>query len=126
MKFAWSPPDVATDMNQLCNLADFSKNGRQLFTVNGQEILVIKSGDRFFAVSNICPHAGGKLIKGRVDDGTITCMEHGLCFDLQSGAVRSDQIDEDLLEMIDIDNLPFGWLKTYETVVDNGFLYINP
>jgi len=111
-------------MTPLCNVSDLPENGKQLFTVNGKEILVIQTGSRIFAVSNICPHAGGKLIKGRVDEGTITCMEHGLCFDLQNGTVRLDPLDDDLLEMIDADNLPFGPLKIYDTAVENGVLYL--
>ena len=91
--------------------------------IDGREILVVKTGNQIFAVSNICPHAGGKLDKGRVADGTITCIEHGLCFDLKNGAVRLDPLDEDLLEMMDADNLPFGPLKTYETLIEDGILY---
>lgn len=109
----------------LCNVLDLPENGKQLFTVNGKEILVIRTGGQTYAVSNICPHAGGRLIKGHVDTGTITCIEHGLCFDLQSGAVRLDQLDEDLLEMIDVNNCPVGPLKTYDTVIENGILYLN-
>lgn len=112
-------------MIPLCNVSDLPENGKQLFTVNGKEILVITTGGRIYAVSNICPHAGGKLIKGRVDGDTITCMEHGLCFDLQNGAVRLDQLDEELLETIDADNLPFGPLKIYSTVIENSMLYLN-
>lgn len=112
-------------MIPLCNVPDIPENGKQLFTVNRKEILVITTGGRIYAVSNICPHAGGKLFKGRVADGTITCIEHGLCFDLQNGAVRLDQLDEELLEMIDADNLPFGPLKIYDTAIESGILYLN-
>jgi nitrite reductase/ring-hydroxylating ferredoxin subunit len=111
-------------MTKLCNVSDLPENGKDIFTVDGTDVLVIQTGEQLFAVSNICPHAGGKLNKGRVDDGTITCIEHGVCFDLNTGAVRLDEMDEDLLEMIDADNLPFGPLKIYKTTIENGTLYL--
>lgn len=110
-------------MIKLCSISDLSGD-KQLFSANGEAILVVRDGDRIYAVSSICPHAGGKLCNGRVEDGTITCMEHGLCFDLQDGSIRLDQVDEDLLDMIDPDNLPFGPLQTFETVIEDGDLYL--
>jgi len=122
---AWSRQDDVTDMRFLCRLTDFPKDGKYLVVVDGKDLLVIQTSERIYAVSNICPHAGGKLIKGRVDGGTITCIEHGLCFDLKSGAMRLDAMDEDLLEMMgNAQSLPFGPLKTYEIVVGEGSVFL--
>jgi len=112
-------------MIRLCSISDLPENEKKLFTVNGREILVAHTPSAVFAVGGICPHAGGKLIDGRVGNDTITCIDHGIYFDLKTGAIRFDPLNEELLEVIDVQNLPFGPLKTYETVVENGVLYLN-
>lgn len=41
------------------------------------------------AVSNRCPHTGGPLALGRIEDGAVVCPWHGAAFDLRTGrAVR--------------------------------------
>lgn len=44
-----------------------------------------------YEVQRLCPHAGSDLERhGRVDaDGTITCLAHRFCFDLESGECRN-------------------------------------
>ncbi|MGQ0735474.1 MAG: Rieske (2Fe-2S) protein, partial [Acidobacteriota bacterium] len=42
--------------------------------------------DRFVAVSRFCPHSGGDLTGGWVDDGKIVCPLHSLPFDCGTGA----------------------------------------
>jgi nitrite reductase/ring-hydroxylating ferredoxin subunit len=101
---------------------EFVSLGRKVVNIDGLEILLIHSDGAFFAVSNICPHAKTRLISGRIEDGTLTCSNHGVCFDLKTGAIRIDKIDEELLEQLDVDNLPFGTLKTYQVHIENGMI----
>jgi nitrite reductase/ring-hydroxylating ferredoxin subunit len=42
--------------------------------------------DRFAAVSRACPHAGGDLACGWIEDGRIVCPLHSLAFDPHTGA----------------------------------------
>jgi len=107
-----------------CTVDECNSLGKKLLIVDGQEILLIHTDGTYFAVSNICPHAQTRLISGRVEEGTLTCSNHGTCFDLKTGAIRIDKIDEDLLEQIDVDNLPFGPLKTYPLHIENGMIVI--
>ncbi len=69
----------------LTTLADFSDKGRQVFSVEGASVLVVKVGTKFRAVSNKCPHLGLPLANGKVDGETITCPFHGSRFDLLTG-----------------------------------------
>ncbi|WP_163717215.1 Rieske (2Fe-2S) protein [Mangrovibacterium lignilyticum] len=109
---------------EVCTVEECNSLGKKVLTIDGQEILLIHSDGEYFAVDNICPHARTRLISGRVEEGTLTCSNHGACFDLKTGEIRVDKIDEDLLEQIDVDNLPFGPLKTYPLQITNGMIVI--
>ncbi|MDC7218579.1 MAG: Rieske (2Fe-2S) protein [Spirochaetales bacterium] len=92
---------------------DLNPQGKTLFTVDGLSLLVVEERGELYAMSNICPHAGGKLNEGRVENGAITCLNHGASFDLKSGQIRLDMLEEELRETIDEDNLPFGPATVY-------------
>lgn len=109
---------------EACTVEECNSLGKKVIVVDGHEILIIHTNGEYFAVGNICPHAQTRLISGRVEDGSITCSNHGTCFDLKTGAIRIDKIDEDLLEQLDIDHLPFGPLKTYPLHIENGTIVI--
>jgi nitrite reductase/ring-hydroxylating ferredoxin subunit len=69
----------------LTSLADFPASGRATFKVGDQPVLVIKSGENFYALVNKCPHLSLPLTNGKVEGETITCPFHGSKFDLKSG-----------------------------------------
>jgi len=56
-------------------------------TVDGRHILLARVGDIYYAVDNRCPHAGGKLSEGKLEDTVVTCPKHGSQFDLKGGNV---------------------------------------
>ena len=60
----------------------------QGFLGNDVEWADFSCGGRTHRVQRFCPHAGVDLLKqGKVNeqDGTITCMAHRFCFDLETG-----------------------------------------
>jgi nitrite reductase/ring-hydroxylating ferredoxin subunit len=97
---------------------------RKVFTVLGRQVLVMNIDGQYFAIDNVCPHAKGDLSKGRVEHGTITCLNHGACFDLKTGEVRIDMLDDDLRESIDVDNLPFGPVQVFAVTMENGEIMV--
>jgi len=60
-------------------------------TAGDATVLLVRSGDRVFALGNRCTHQGAPLDRGRVKIGeslaTVTCAAHGSVFDLQEGRV---------------------------------------
>jgi 3-phenylpropionate/trans-cinnamate dioxygenase ferredoxin subunit len=56
-------------------------------SVRGKDILLAKVEDRFYAVSNICPHIGAKLADGTLKGTVVTCPRHASQFDLRDGHV---------------------------------------
>lgn len=69
-------------------------------------------GNDILAVSDVCPHAGAMLSHGEVnvDDGIVTCPEHGSRFDTHNGERVRGPAD-------------LG-IKTYDVVVDDGQAYL--
>jgi nitrite reductase/ring-hydroxylating ferredoxin subunit len=52
----------------------------------GHEVLAISKVDGVhYAVDNICPHAGGPLGDGDMEDFDVVCPYHGWAFDVRTG-----------------------------------------
>jgi 3-phenylpropionate/trans-cinnamate dioxygenase ferredoxin subunit len=64
------------------------KSGQmKLFTVAGRQVLLARFGDDFYAADNRCPHMGGKLSEGKLENTIVTCPVHHSQFDLTDGHV---------------------------------------
>ena len=46
---------------------------------------VVRSGDEYHAIADLCSHAAIPLSEGDVEGGEIECYLHGSRFDLRSG-----------------------------------------
>jgi len=53
--------------------------------VDGQEIAVFNYKNEYFAILNKCPHKGGPLGEGRVQEGIVICPNHEWRFELKTG-----------------------------------------
>jgi nitrite reductase/ring-hydroxylating ferredoxin subunit len=85
----------------VARLAEFPSSGRLIVTVGNRSIGVFRSGERFYAVRNRCPHQGGPLCEGRLfrralsdEPGRVryadtaplvACPWHGWEYDLETG-----------------------------------------
>tara|TARA_B110001454_G_C12379137_1_gene291840 strand:+ start:188 stop:484 length:297 start_codon:yes stop_codon:yes gene_type:complete len=49
------------------------------------KIIIFNNGEKYFAVSGICPHAKWPLELGSVKEKTLTCGGHGWEFDITNG-----------------------------------------
>lgn len=55
--------------------------------INGVSILLVRRGDRVFALSETCSHLGGPLSEGELEGDAIRCPWHGSLFSLETGEV---------------------------------------
>ena len=60
--------------------------GRLSLVVDDVPVLLIRIGDDYFAIEDICSHDGQPLTDGPIDDCEITCPRHGARFDVKTGA----------------------------------------
>jgi len=62
--------------------------------VNGDDVIIARRGDQFFAVGASCTHYGGPLAKGLIVGDELRCPLHHACFSLRTGeALRAPAFD---------------------------------
>lgn len=52
---------------------------------NGDEVALFNVDGEIYALDNSCPHMGGPLGKGEVEDSIVTCPWHCWQFEIPSG-----------------------------------------
>jgi nitrite reductase (NADH) small subunit len=72
-----------SDLPRLGEAKEFSAGSRTLCLAN-------VNGD-ICALDNECPHRGGPLSEGMVEDGKIVCPWHAWAFDPKTGATDASQ-----------------------------------
>jgi len=83
-------PDLARGIAQ----ANLDEGTTLLGHVDGEQVLLARVDDGFFATGAYCTHYHGPLAEGLVSGGTIRCPWHHACFDLRTGeAVRAPAFD---------------------------------
>ena len=77
---------LETNFVRLCNTSDIPENGMKIFNMDNIEFVVVHQNKKYNAVYNKCPHMGGSLGDGSIDDaGYLTCTLHNWQFDLETG-----------------------------------------
>jgi apoptosis-inducing factor 3 len=66
---------------------DISDGGMVLGTVDGEEVILARRGNEFFAVGATCTHYGGPLAQGLIVGTELRCPLHHACFRLKTGEV---------------------------------------
>lgn len=106
-------------------VAEFEEGKFRFVDYNGRSVGVVLWKGTFYAMNNDCPHQGAPVClghlgpkvvhnKGEVDADqdapVLACSWHGWEFDLATGGAVWDENYR---------------LKTYETVVEDGRVYLN-
>ena len=55
------------------------------YVVGDREIALFNVAGSYYAIENACPHQGGPLAEGFIEDTTVTCPWHAWCFDVTTG-----------------------------------------
>jgi NADPH-dependent 2,4-dienoyl-CoA reductase/sulfur reductase-like enzyme/nitrite reductase/ring-hydroxylating ferredoxin subunit len=62
--------------------------------VDGEEVVIARRGDEFFAIGGHCTHYGGPLAAGLMVGDTVRCPWHHACFSVRTGeALRAPALD---------------------------------
>jgi NADPH-dependent 2,4-dienoyl-CoA reductase/sulfur reductase-like enzyme/nitrite reductase/ring-hydroxylating ferredoxin subunit len=86
--------EAGTDFRSGIALRDL-REGRMLRgRIDGEDAVVLRSGNEVFAVGAHCSHYHGPLAEGHVVGDTLRCPWHHACFSLRSGAaLRAPALD---------------------------------
>lgn len=69
-------------------LADVPDNGmRRFVSAEGAPVLLIRQGERVYAIGSTCSHDGGPLHEGTLRKNVVQCPWHGARFNIKSGRV---------------------------------------
>lgn len=75
---------------KLANVSDIPKKGGLVVKgPNSTEIALFNNHGIIYALDNCCPHMGGPLAEGEIENGCVTCPWHGWQFEISSG-IRQD------------------------------------
>ena len=58
-------------------------------TAGGKEIVVTKLDGNYYAMDNVCTHAGADLHEGELKNNELTCPWHGAKWDIKTGNLIS-------------------------------------
>jgi 3-phenylpropionate/trans-cinnamate dioxygenase ferredoxin subunit len=68
-----------------CAFRDLAPESALAVEVGRDDVAIVRSGERVYAIADECSHAAIPLSEGDVGDGEIECYLHGSRFDLQTG-----------------------------------------
>ena len=74
-----------TTIDTLIPAIDIDDNQSVAISIEDKNILVCKSNNAYYAVSNMCTHQRAELTKGRIRNCYLSCPLHGVRFDLRTG-----------------------------------------
>ena len=73
---------------------DFGDRSTISGQADGEEVVLARHGDEFFAIGAHCTHYGGPLADGLIAGDTLRCPWHHACFSLRTGEpVRAPALD---------------------------------
>ncbi|MDR3619615.1 MAG: Rieske (2Fe-2S) protein [Paludisphaera borealis] len=69
----------------LCRIDEVPDGRARTIEVAGARVAVIRDGDSIVVISDLCPHAGGSLGSGWIEEGELLCPLHRWRFRLRDG-----------------------------------------
>lgn len=103
----------------ISSIKTLKEKGRIQQEINYQNILVVYSNDKVYAIMDKCPHRGVTLANGTIENDVIKCKDHGLGISLETGDVLSQR----QIDFLRLDKYSRN-VKTYETIVKDGNVYV--
>jgi len=70
-------PVLIEDWHPVARLQDLAAGGPVAARLLGEDLVLWRSGDEFFAWRDLCVHRGTRLSLGRVEGGRLECPYHG-------------------------------------------------
>ncbi len=104
--------------------SEFQDGTMKKLQVQGQEILLVRAGDKYYAVSNRCPHMGGDLSGGKLEGTIVTCPRHASQFDLTDGKVVRWMKGSGLFSAVGKALKSPRPLKTYQTAIKGDAILV--
>src|SRR5271170_6617453 len=77
---------VESNLVRICSIGETPAEGRVgEFSAGKLTFCVAKLNGKISVLDNVCPHHGGPLGEGTIEDGKVVCPWHVYAFDLTTG-----------------------------------------
>ncbi len=70
---------------KVATLKDLPAGSAMAVEIAGKSLALYNVGGSVFATDNTCPHRGGPLGEGDLEEGIVTCPWHAFQYDVKSG-----------------------------------------
>lgn len=77
--------DTLTEFQKVAQVSELSPGQSKLVIVEEERILLSNVDGNYFAIGEVCPHAGGSLSEGTIEGIEVECPLHGSRFNLKTG-----------------------------------------
>ncbi|MFG0335754.1 MAG: Rieske (2Fe-2S) protein [Maioricimonas sp. JB049] len=74
------------ELERIASRDEIPPGGRKSVIVDEIPALLLRAGDDYYCIEDVCTHDGQPLTEGPVEDKVITCPRHGAEFDIATGA----------------------------------------
>ncbi|MCK5732136.1 MAG: Rieske 2Fe-2S domain-containing protein [Tenericutes bacterium] len=104
----------------VANLSTLNQKKKLRVQVKNRWILLTSNDSGIFAIQDKCPHMGSSLFSGRLQDGVITCKDHGLGISVETGNVT----DERKAKSLRLDEYSLS-VRKFKVVIRDNSIYID-
>lgn len=70
---------------EVADISQIKEGQRKVIYFRRKEVAIFNISGQFYALDNLCPHRGGPLSEGEVENFTVVCPLHGARFDARTG-----------------------------------------
>lgn len=74
-----------SEMVRVAGTGDLKPGENKIVDVNGEKVALFNVNGEYFAIGNICPHRGGSLGEGILEEDVVACPLHGWKFNVKTG-----------------------------------------
>ncbi|MEM7028237.1 MAG: non-heme iron oxygenase ferredoxin subunit [Chloroflexota bacterium] len=90
--------------------SDFAEGELSTYDFEYDSAVIIRLGDKFFALEDCCSHQEFPLSEGEIEGNSVVCTLHGARFDIRTGAALTLPATEAV--------------SCYATKIEDGSLFI--
>lgn len=85
------PPPPASNEGTFVPAVELPDEGAaRTVVVDGVPVALVRHEGALYALDNVCPHAGGPMGEGQIEDGALVCPYHSWAFELKTGRCSFD------------------------------------
>jgi nitrite reductase/ring-hydroxylating ferredoxin subunit len=74
----------------LCELDELEEGKGKYAEIEGYKLAIFLNAGKVYVMDNFCPHAGGSMAAGYVEDGCAVCPWHFWAFRLDTGELYEE------------------------------------